>query len=463
MKQRQKLQLIAIPTIIILVVAAPVLVFLKPDLISKLFWACFALPLVYLVAHAYFFGGSSVKTNSPQANWPQTLGLISIIILIQLWLGIGFISQTLLIIKLSLNNHYFHDFVTTTLQQYTTHPLIKLLPLFPGLFMGVILLLIKQAKLYFPQKADFLSPITQRQESTIPKPQTRIIRRFLQMNHLMFLAIALVFISITIIWLILPNNQIWSYPSFTYLLVGLFIITTQLPDLRARLHHFHQRRQPLLLLGSLLILLVINAVLVHLLTQYIYTQPFTGELITKNYEFIAGLQSPQTLNIWFYGWWLCAMVLPLSYVTHYTIKHKTLSILIATVILPSIVTLLSLWLSPSNWSVWHNPQQIDNLIITGQALFAIGWSIFLVAPRSHAANLWFGYFAKPTPKTRAIPAKQLSFIIALIWFLQGIFGLTSLSLIGILGTLNIYTFCVLAYKLFHKPNKQTDMPKTGTN
>ena len=375
------------------------------------------------------------------------LGTLLVIFVIELWLCMGFIAQTLLILKIGYHTPHFHSSIDHILNQLSTKHLMQISPLFPGLFIAALILLMRQARQRF-QQSDFLVPTNSPYKTNLPTLHVRILRRLIQIITLCFIVTALNLIAIAIIQLLTPHNRLFNNIHLNYIFITLFLITTYLAEIRSRLYNSHQRRQPLLILGYLLILLIVNALLIYFLSQYSSIKPLqnTHKLIQANYRFLAHLQSPDTIMIWFYSWWICGAVLPFSFILPYINKQHSIVILLASLILPCGLWLISLSWTPHLTTLFQQPHTLHNIIITGTAVFAAGWGMLLIAPRSHMACLWFGYFTKPIQKTRAIPAQPLIMKVVLIWFLIWVFNVGSLVLLGIAGCLTLYVLSVLAYK-----------------
>lgn len=443
MKRRQHLNLYAIPLILFLVGPLPFVFVFYPQAIMPLLKLCYLIPVVYLGVYGFKAYRNTAPTDYNRPSLWQALGVIGLIVLAQLWLAMGFASQTLLIYKLGSQHHFYSDSVKQVFQHVHLSTFMDKLIIFPGLFIVMSLLLMRQAYRRF-NLSDFMAP----KSRSMPSIHTRIVRRFLQTNTFWFISLMITFTAYTIAHLIMPSLIILHQPHLTYLLIGLFILTVYVPAIKNRLIHFRQRQQSLQFLGIIILTLVINYCLIQWLINNLPTHAQQTDLLKEHYQFLASLQSPASMALWFFGWWLCGLFLPVSALMPYIQRHHALTLIIGALVLPTLISLSwHYWMSPIDLLTQINSTTLTQLILIGQIIFAVGWGILLMMPRSFSACLWFGYFPKkPQQKTRATPPQHLVLTTALITFLIGVFNLTSLPLLAIPGYIAVYILIQLSIK-----------------
>lgn len=442
MKQRQHLKLYATPLIIVLVIFVPFIFMFYPQAVMSLLRLCYLLPVVYLGAYGYQAYRNRSQTAHDYPSLWRVLGIIGLIMLIQVWLAMGFASQTLLIYKLGLQHHFYSHSVKQAFDHIHLSTFMDKLIIFPGLFITMVLLLMRQAYNQF-NAADFMAP---RSRPILPF-HTRVVRRFLQTNTFWFISLMITFIAYTIAHLIMPSLTILQQPHLTYLLIGLFTFTLYAPAIKNRLKNFRQRQQTLQFLGIFILTLVINYVLIQWLINNLPTHAQHSDLLKQHYQFLASLQSPAGIALWFFGWWLCGLILPLSALMPYIQRHHPFTLMIGALLLPTAMSLgWSNWVSQIDLLHQFNPTTMTHFILIGQILFAVGWGVLLMMPHSSSACLWFGYFPKNPQKPRATPPRHLALTTALITFLIGVFNLTSIPLLAIPGCLSVYVLIQLSIK-----------------
>ena len=452
MKQKRLLQIHAFTTIFLIILVIPLItVYFHRWVAIVSFSLCCVLPIIYFALSSSYSAPPYDHSHRTNTN---PLTIILIVSLLQIWLASGFIGQSLLILKMGQQHHYYHSFVNHIIQQLNPAPIVYGLVLCPGLLMAATIHLMQRAHQQFYSQSDFLVPLTNRLEKVSPHFATRLCRRVIQTCSFLFIGLAILFMGITIALLLKPNISVFNSPNFTYLLVAIFIITSLIQPLQKRFKAYHKRRQSFLILATSLVILILSILVVSFLINFAETQPMRSPMLTAYYHFMGRFQSQYTLVLWFISWWVIALSLPISLIITHIGQSRVVTLILASTWLPLLISLLY-WGQQAHINHYLQQGHYHSVITLSQALFAIGWSIILLAPGSYMATLWWGYFAHPATKIRGAPTRHLVLIVALLTFLLGVFNLTAFNLFIIGSGFLIYSQGLLAYRITQR-SQQTN-------